>query len=108
MTAISIIVPVYNAAATIGRMLDSIKEQSMSDFEVLMINDGSTDESGNILDGYHKEDSRFKVIHKKNGGVASARQIGIEQAKGEYVIHADSDDWLDSTMWQVLNRSAKI
>ena len=54
MTAISIIVPVYNAAATIGRMLDSIKEQSMSDFEVLMINDGSTDASGNILDGYHK------------------------------------------------------
>lgn len=73
MAKISIIVPVYNAAATIGRMLDSIKEQSMSDFEVLMINDGSTDESSNILDGYYKEDSRFKVIHKNNGGVASAR-----------------------------------
>lgn len=57
MTAISIIVPVYNAAATIGRMLDSIKEQSMSDFEVLMINDGSTDASGNILDGYHKDNT---------------------------------------------------
>lgn len=107
MTAISIIVPVYNAAATIGRMLDSIKKQSMSDFEVLMINDGSTDESGNILDGYHKEDSRFKVIHKKNGGVASARQIGIEQAKGEYVIHADSDDWLDSTMLEELYAKVK-
>lgn len=107
MTAISIIVPVYNAAATIGRMLDSIKEQSMSDFEVLMINDGSTDASGNILDGYHKEDSRFKVIHKNNGGVASARQIGIEHAEGEYVIHADSDDWLDSTMLEELYAKAK-
>lgn len=107
MTVISIVVPVYNAAATIGRMLDSIKEQSMSDFEVLMINDGSTDESGDILDGYHKEDPRFKVIHKNNGGVASARQIGIEQAKGEYVIHADSDDWLDSTMLEELYAKAK-
>ena len=73
MTAISIIVPVYNAAATIGRMLDSNREQSLSDFDVLMINDGSTDESGDILDGYHKEDPRFNVIHKNNGGVASAR-----------------------------------
>ena len=69
----SIIVPVYDAAATIGRMLDSNREQSLSDFEVLMINDGSTDESGDILDGYHKGDPRFKVIHKNNGGVASAR-----------------------------------
>lgn len=107
MTAISIIVPVYNAAATIGRMLDSIKEQSMSDFEVLMIDDGSTDESGRILDEYSTKDKRFKVFHKQNEGVAVARQLGVDNAKGEYCIHADADDWMNSTMLEELYTEAK-
>lgn len=98
MLKVSIILPVYNAAPSVQRMLDSLKEQTMPDFEVLMIDDGSTDGSGRILDDYARKDVRFKVVHKPNGGVSSARQTGLDLAQGEYVIHADSDDWVDLTM----------
>lgn len=98
--------PVYNAALYVRRMLDSIKMQTLTDFEVLMIDDGSTDESVEILDQYALSDTRFKVIHKQNGGVASARQIGMELAQGEYVIHADSDDWVEPTMLEELYENA--
>lgn len=104
---ISIIMPVYNAQSTVQRMLDSIKNQTLSDFEVLMINDGCTDSSGKILDEYACADARFKVFHKPNGGVSSARQYGLERAKGEYVIHADSDDWIEPTMLEELYSQAK-
>lgn len=98
--------PVYNAALYVRRMLDSIKMQTLTDFEVLMIDDGSTDDSVKILDQYALSDTRFKVIHKQNGGVASARQIGMELAQGEYVIHADSDDWVEPTMFEELYENA--
>ena len=104
---VSIILPVYNASATICRMLDSLKAQTLTDFEALMIDDGSTDGTGAILDQYVLSDSRFKVVHKKNGGVSAARQTGIELAQGEYVIHADSDDWVDSTMLEEMYAKAK-
>lgn len=104
---ISIIMPVYNAQSTVQRMLDSIKNQTLSDFEVLMINDGCTDSSGKILDEYACADARFKVFHKPNGGVSSARQYGLERAKGEYVIHADSDDWIEPTMLEEMYAKAK-
>lgn len=104
---VSVIIPVYNAQGTIKRMLDSFNTQTLTDFEVLMIDDGSTDGSGNILDAYACVDGRFKVFHKSNGGVSSARQYGMEHAQGEYVIHADSDDWVEPNMLEELYSMAK-
>lgn len=105
---VSIILPVYNAAQTINRMLESLRVQTLTDFEVLMIDDGSTDESCMILDEYANKDTRFKVVHKRNEGVSAARQTGVELAQGEYVIHADSDDWVDATMLEELYEKAKV
>lgn len=99
--------PVYNTAQYVSRMLDSIKSQTLTDFEVLMIDDGSTDGSGKILEQYAASDSRFKVVHKPNGGVSAARQTGLELVQGEYVIHADSDDWVEPTMLEELYSQAK-
>ena len=104
---ISIIIPVYNAESTVKRMLDSIMAQTLTDFEVLMIDDGSTDNSGRILDSYASKDARFIAFHKSNGGVGSARQYGLERAQGEYVIHADSDDWVEQNMLEDLYAKAK-
>lgn len=104
---VSIILPVYNAAQTINRMLESLRVQTLTDFEVLMIDDGSTDESCMILDEYANKDTRFKVVHKRNEGVSAARQTGVELAQGEYVIHADSDDWVDQTMLEELYAKAE-
>ena len=87
MLKVSIIIPVYNASDSIRKMLDSILAQTLNEFEVLMINDGSTDESGRILEEYSAKDKRFKVFHKLNEGVAMARQMGVDNAKGEFCIH---------------------
>jgi glycosyltransferase involved in cell wall biosynthesis len=92
---ISVIVPVYQAEKYISRCLDSILAQSFTDFEVLMIDDGSRDNGGKICDDYAKKDGRFHVVHKKNEGVSIARQTGLDMAQGEYVIHADPDDWVE-------------
>lgn len=97
-TMVSVIMPVYNASATVGRMVDSIIGQTFKDWELIAVDDGSTDGSEGILDEYAKTDSRIKVIHKSNGGVASARQTGMDAANGVYTIHADSDDWVEPTM----------
>ena len=92
---VSIIVPVYNAEKYLNRCIDSILSQTMPDFELLLIDDGSKDESGCICDEYAEEDARVKVFHKPNGGVSSARNLGIDYAKGKYIIFIDSDDyWL--------------
>lgn len=98
MAEISVIMPVYNAEATVRRMMDSIIAQSFTDWELIAVDDGSTDGSAAILDGYAERDNRIKVIHKLNGGVASARQAGIEAARGMFTIHADSDDWVEPDM----------
>ena len=103
---ISVVVPVYNAEHQIRCLLDSLLLQTWSHFEVLLINDGSTDESGVICEEYADKDHRFKVIHKKNEGVSAARQTGIEAASGVYVIHADADDWIESDMLQDLYAKA--
>lgn len=92
---ISVIVPVYQAEKYVNRCLDSILAQSFTDFEVLMIDDGSRDNGGKICDDYAKKDGRFHVVHKKNEGVSIARQTGLDMAQGEYVIHADPDDWVE-------------
>lgn len=104
---ISIIVPIYKAEFTLLRCLDSLKAQTFTDFEVLMVDDGSPDRCGEIIDEYAAKDSRFKAYHKPNGGVSSARQFGIDHACGEYTIHADPDDWVESTMLEELYRKAK-
>ena len=99
---ISIIVPVYKAENYIHRCIKSLLSQSFTDFEILLINDGSPDKSGEICDEYAKSDKRIRVFHKENGGVSSARQCGIDNARGEYTIHVDPDDWVEPTMLEEL------
>lgn len=91
---ISIIVPVYNVEQYLSRCIDSILNQTFSDFELLLIDDGSSDGSGKICDEYALKDNRIKVFHKANGGVSSARNIGLSIAKGEWIFFSDSDDTL--------------
>ena len=91
---ISIIVPVYKAEAYLHRCVDSILLQSFQDFEVLLIDDGSPDKSGEICDEYAKKDSRVRVFHKENGGVSSVRNLGLDKAVGEWISFVDSDDYL--------------
>lgn len=95
---ISIIVPIYNVEHQMHRLLDSLLLQTWTHFEVLLIDDGSTDRSGIICEEYTDRDPRFKVIHKQNEGVGTARQVGLDAAIGEFVIHADADDWIESSM----------
>lgn len=93
---ISIIVPIYNSEKYIRRCIESILSQTFKDFELLLIDDGSKDNSGRICDEYAEKDSRVRVFHKKNGGVSSARNFGIDNAKGEWVTFIDSDDWVEA------------
>lgn len=104
---ISIIMPVYNAETTVSRMIDSIRVQTFLDWELICVNDGSTDNSGDILDVYVRKDSRVRIFHKRNEGVAMARQMGMDKAQGEYCIHADADDWVEPTMLEDLYNKAK-
>ena len=92
---ISIIVPVYNAEAYLNRCIDSILEQSIQDFEVILVNDGSKDSSEAICKEYASQDNRIRVFSKPNGGVSSARNLGLDNASGEYIMFVDADDWLD-------------
>ena len=99
---ISIVVAVYQTEKTIRKCVDSLLNQTFTNFEILLIDDGSIDNSGKICDDYALSDSRIRVIHKKNGGVSSARQCGIENALGQYTIHVDPDDWVETTMLEDL------
>lgn len=89
---ISIVVPVYNVRDELGRCIESIRQQTYGDLEVILVDDGSTDGSGEACDGYAAEDSRFHVIHKENGGLSSARNAGIRAATGDWLLYVDSDD----------------
>lgn len=102
MATISIIVPVYNAEKTLHRCLDSIIAQTYTDWECILIDDGSKDNSPAICNEYAEKDSRFKVIHKENEGVANARNDGLYAANGEWVAFADSDDWMEDKMLETL------
>lgn len=95
MVTFSVIVPVYNVAPFLQSCVDSVLEQSYGDLELLLIDDGSTDESGGVCDQYAAADRRVRVVHKKNGGLSSARNAGLREATGEYVIFLDSDDYWD-------------
>lgn len=104
---VSVIVAAYNAEKFLGRCLDCIAAQTFQKWECLVIDDGSTDRTGDIADSYARADKRFRIIHKANGGVASARQVGIDQALGKYSIHIDADDWVDSNMLEELAECAE-
>lgn len=99
---ISIIIPIYNREKFIQKCVDSICSQNFSDFECLLIDDGSKDSSGLICDKIAQNDNRFKSIHKENGGVSSARNCGINNATGEWVCFIDSDDWIDENVFQTI------
>ena len=97
MPKVSIIVPVYNVEAYLHRCIDSILAQTFTDWELLLIDDGSPDRSGEICDEYALKDKRIRVFHKKNGGVSSARNFGLNNACGDWTTFVDSDDFLDRT-----------
>lgn len=93
----SIIVPVYNTEKFLAKCIDSILGQKYEDWELLLIDDGSTDSSGSICDNYAKNDNRIKVLHQQNAGPGAARNRGLDNACGEFVVFVDADDWVDST-----------
>ena len=95
MWKISIIVPVYNVEKYLSCCIKSIVSQTYADFELILVDDGSTDNSGKMCDEWSKKDNRIIVIHKENGGVASARNTGLDIAKGKYITFVDSDDWIE-------------
>lgn len=104
MPAISVIVPVYCAQDTLQRCVDSVLAQSFTDFELILVNDGSTDNSGKICDAYAAQDSRVRVIHQKNRGPSAARNRGMKNASGDYIGFVDSDDCVAAdflmTLWK--------
>lgn len=102
----SIVVPVYNVEQFLDKCVRSILEQTYTKFELILVDDGSTDSSGQMCDQYEEEDCRITVIHKKNGGLVSARKAGVSVAKGDYAVCVDSDDWIDKKHLQELARIA--
>lgn len=104
---VSVIIPVYNVEQYLERCLDSIINQTLKDIEIVIINDGSTDNSLNICTKYAKRDNRIKIITQKNGGLAAARNTGLEYAMGEYIGFVDSDDWIDLDFYEKLYNTAK-
>ena len=103
---ISVITPVYNTEKYLDSCIQSILAQTYTNFELLLIDDGSTDSSGVICDKYAELDSRVRVFHKENGGASSARNMGLDNAKGEWVTFVDSDDWLDVDLYEKMRKSA--
>jgi glycosyltransferase involved in cell wall biosynthesis len=95
---VSVIVPIYKVESYLNRCVDSIINQTYSNIEIILVNDGSPDNCGNIIDEYAKTDSRIKVAHKQNGGLSDARNYGMQYVTGEFTLYVDSDDWLERKM----------
>ena len=108
---LSVVIPVYNVEKYLDKCVESIVNQTFKDLEIILVDDGSTDESGKMCDEWTEKDTRIKVIHKINGGLSSARNAGIKQAKGEYISFIDSDDFVEqdmyATMVEALDRTGK-
>lgn len=104
---ISIIVPVYNVEKYLDRCINSILKQTYQNLEIILVDDGSTDNSVEICDEYAKKDNRIKVVHKANGGLSDARNVGIDNATGEYIGLIDSDDWISEDMYLILYNNIK-
>ena len=102
---ISVIVPVYNIIPYLPRCVESLRKQTYRNLEILLIDDGSTDDTPALCDRLAEEDMRIRVFHKENGGPSSARNFGLEQAKGDYVGFVDSDDYVDADMYEGLYRA---
>ena len=107
MTKLSVIIPVYNVEEYLNECLDSITNQTLEGIEIICIDDGSTDNSPNLLKEYQKKDQRIKIITKENGGQATARNLGIKEAHGEYIAFIDSDDFIEPEMLEKLYTKAK-
>ncbi len=108
MPKISVVIPVYNAEKYLRECLDSVVNQTLNDIEIICVNDGSTDNSLKILEEYTSQDNRIKIINKENGGVHTARNIGMEKTKtcGDYTIFLDADDFFDLRMFEKLYNKA--
>lgn len=102
MPQISIIVPVYKAEGVLGKCVDSVFAQTFPDWELLLIDDGSPDGSGALCDAYAAKDGRVRAVHKENGGVSSARNRGMDEAAGEYILFIDADDWIEPSACEKL------
>lgn len=96
MVQVSVIMPVYMAERYVGRAIESVLQQSFQDFELILVDDGSTDNCGEICDRYAQLDSRIRVVHQNNKGVSAARNRGLELASGKYIVFIDSDDWVEA------------
>lgn len=99
---ISVIIPVYNVEQYLEKCLDSILNQTYKNIEIILVNDGSIDKSGLICDEYSRKYNNIKVFHKENGGVSSARNLGIDNATGQYLAFIDPDDYIDANMYEIL------
>lgn len=104
---ISVIVPVYNVEKYLRRCVDSILAQTFTDFELLLIDDGSTDKSGEICDEYGQMDGRVRVFHQENGGVSKARNVGLDHAEGEWVTFIDSDDYISDSYFACISKATE-
>lgn len=105
MSIISVIVPIYNVEKYLDKCLNSIRNQTYQKLEIILVNDGSPDGSSEIMEKHKKDDDRIKIINKKNGGLSSARNAGIEVSTGDYLAFIDSDDWIDLDMMEKLHTS---
>ena len=103
---VSVIMPVYGVEDYVGGAIESIQNQTLTDWELFCVDDGSKDRSGDVCDAYAEEDDRIRVIHKENGGAPSARNVAIDQAEGEYLYFCDADDWAEPTMLEDMVRIA--
>lgn len=108
MPLISVIVPIYNADKYLHKCLNSLLSQTVDDFEVILIDDGSTDSSGSICDDYARQDNRFIVVHKNNEGLSAARNDGIALAKGKWITFLDSDDWIEDHFFNILDKHSDV
>jgi glycosyltransferase involved in cell wall biosynthesis len=99
---ITVIIPIYNAERFLRPSVDSVLAQTYRNLEIILVDDGSSDDSGAICDSYAEQDKRVRVIHKSNGGVSSARNVGLDTATGDYIAFVDSDDTIDPDMYDVL------
>ena len=102
MPLISVIVPIYNVEKYLDRCVDSIINQTYKNLEIILVDDGSPDNCPQMCDDYAKKDSRIKVVHKENGGLSDARNVGMEVATGEYVSFIDSDDYISLDFYETL------
>lgn len=106
MPIVSVIVPIYNTASYLSRCIASLVNQTYSDLQIILIDDGSTDNSGAIADEWQAIDSRIEVYHQSNRGQSAARNVGLQHAKGEYIAFVDSDDYIDSNYFSTMLQAA--